>query len=108
MAKRADIDKIVLRFTDAARKEGISIEKVVLYGSYASGHYSDDSDIDVAIVSRDFGRDRTEEGMMLFRIAGKIDARIEPVPISLKAYENDTWVPLIYEIREKGVELKAA
>lgn len=108
MAKRADIDEIVRRFTDATKKEGISIDKVVLYGSYASGHYRDDSDIDVAIVSRDFGRDRTEEGMMLFRIAGKIDARIEPVPISLKAYENDTWVPLIYEIRENGVELKAA
>jgi len=46
--------------------------------------------------------------MLLFRIAGKIDPRLEPVPISLKAYENDTWVPLIYEIREKGIELKVA
>ena len=35
---------------------------------------------------------------------GEIDARIEQVPISLESYENDTWVPLIYEIRTKGLE----
>ena len=65
-----------------------------------------DSDIDVAVVSKNFGKDRVEEGMLLFRIAGKIDPRLEPVPISQKIYENDTWIPLIHEIREKGVELK--
>jgi len=47
-----------------------------------------------------------EEGMNLFRIAGRIDPRIEPVPISLTSYENDTWITLIYEIRENGVELE--
>jgi len=50
-----------------------------------------DSDIDVAVVSKNFGKDRVEEGMLLFRIAGKIDPRLEPVPISQKIYENDTW-----------------
>jgi len=65
-----------------------------------------DSDIDVAVVSKNFGKDRVEEGMLLFRIAGKIDPRLESVPISQKIYEDDTWIPLIHEIREKGVELK--
>ena len=51
-------------------------------------------------VSPDFGKDRYREGAKLFEIASEIDPRIEPVPISLKAYENDTWVPLIYEIRK--------
>lgn len=26
--------------------------------------------------------------------------------ISLESYKNDTWVPLIYELRTKGIELK--
>jgi len=39
---------------------------------------------------------------MLFRIAGEVDVRIEPVPISLESYENDTWIPLIYEVRKNG------
>ncbi|MEN8264351.1 MAG: nucleotidyltransferase domain-containing protein [Nitrospirota bacterium] len=107
MAKKSVI-KIIKRFTTALIKEGITVDRVILYGSYAKGNERPDSDIDVAVVSRDFGKDRTEEGMLLFRIAGEIDASLEPVPISVKAYENDTWVPLIYEIRTKGIELKAA
>ncbi|MFZ3065281.1 MAG: nucleotidyltransferase domain-containing protein [Nitrospirota bacterium] len=107
MAKKLLI-KIIKRFAAALAEEGITVDKIILYGSYAKGKARPDSDIDVAVVSRDFGKDRTEEGMLLFRIAGEIDPRIEPVPISVESYKNDTWVPLIYEIRTKGIELKAA
>lgn len=102
------IIKIIQRFADAIVKKGITIDKVVLYGSYAKGKEGPDSDIDVAIVSKDFGKDRTEEGMMLFQIAGSVDVRFEPVPLSLESYENDTGIPLIYEIRVNGIELEAA
>jgi hypothetical protein len=44
--------------------------------------------------------------MYLFRIAGGIDPRLESIPISIESYENDTWVPLIYEIRKKGLEIE--
>lgn len=107
MAKKSVI-KVVNKFARALMARGITIDKIVLYGSYAKGKQRPDSDIDIAVVSRDFGKDRIEEGMLLFRIAGEIDPRIEPVPISVKSYKNDTWVPLIYEIRTKGIELKAA
>jgi predicted nucleotidyltransferase len=82
------------------------VEKAVLYGSYASGNIHAGSDLDLAIVSPDFGKDRFEEGKMLLRIAWRVDPRIEPVPISSESYENDTWIPLIYEIRQKGIELQ--
>ena len=107
MVKKS-IVKVIRRFTEALIKKGIRIDKVVLYGSCARGRERPDSDIDVAIVSKDFGKDKTEEGMMLFRIAGGVDVRLEPVPLSCESYENDTWIPLIYEIRENGIELEAA
>lgn len=107
MAKSQAI-KIIKRFVKILKKNGISIDRVILYGSYARNKMRPDSDIDVAIVSKDFGKDRVEEGMTLFKIAGEIDTRLEPVPISTNAYENDTWVPLIYEIRENGIVLKVA
>lgn len=107
MDKREAI-KIVKKFAGALKKHGISADYLILYGSYAKGNARPDSDIDVAVVSKSFGKDRVEEGMTLFRISGAVDSRLEPVPISVKAYENDTWIPLIYEIREKGVKLKAA
>jgi len=97
--------RIIESFVNALRKQKINVDKAVLYGSFSRGTQRKDSDIDVAIVSKDFGRDSVEEGMRLFRIAGDIDPRIEPVAISLESYEKDTWIPLIYEIRKKGIEL---
>ena len=101
-----EIISILRRFQKTLKAEGIQIDKIILYGSYASGKFHKDSDIDVAIVSPDFGVDRFEEGVKLFRIACKIDPRIEPIPISLESYQNDNWIPLIYEIKEKGIELE--
>lgn len=97
---------IIKNFAKALKAHGILFDFMILYGSYAKGKVHPDSDIDVAVVSKHFGKDKVEERIMLFQIAGKIDSRLEPVPISTKAYENDTWIPLIYEIREKGVMLK--
>ena len=105
MAKREAV-KSIRKFIKALEQEGIAVDRVILYGSYARGKTRPDSDIDVAVISKNFGKDRIEEGMTLFRIAGKIDPRLEPIPISPESYQNDTWVPLIYEIKEKGVEFE--
>ncbi len=107
MVERKIIETIE-KFVKELKRQKINVDKVILYGSRVSGKVHEYSDIDVAIVSPDFGRDRYEEGARLFQIACKIDPLIEPVPISPESYENDTWVPLIYEIRTKGIELKAA
>jgi predicted nucleotidyltransferase len=103
-----EIRDIIARFINVLTIKGIQIEKVILYGSYASGKVHVGSDIDLAIVSPDFGKDRFEEGKMLLQIAWRVDPRIEPIPISSESYENDTWIPIIYEIRKKGIEFKAA
>ena len=98
--------RAIKEFVNVLKREGITIDRVVLYGSYVKGNVRPDSDVHVAVISKDFGKDRVEEGMILFRIAGKIDPRLEPVPFSTKMYEEDTWIPLIYEIKERGEELK--
>jgi len=107
MVDREIIDKIK-DFVKELKRQKIRVSKVILYGSRVSGKAYQYSDIDVAIISPDFGRDSYKEGSKLFEIASKIDPRIEPVPISVKSYKNDTWIPLIYEIRKNGLELKAA
>lgn len=104
----SEIKDIVIKFVNALMNKGIQVEKAILFGSYLSGRYSNYSDIDIAIVSPDFGKDRFEEGKILFQTAWRVDPRIEPIPISSESYENDTWVPLIYEIRHNGLEIKAA
>jgi predicted nucleotidyltransferase len=99
---------IILRFVRALDKNGVRVEKAVLYGSYPSGNFHSGSDLHLAIISCDFGKDRFEEGKKLLQIAWRVDPRIEPVPISLESYENDTWIPLTYEIRQKGIEVRLA
>jgi len=103
-----EIARKVRAFVKELKKQKIKVAKVIIYGSRVSGKARKYSDIDVAIVSPDFGKNSYKDGAKLFEIAGSIDTRIEPVAISLKSYKNDTWIPLIYEIRTKGVELKAA
>ncbi|MBI4654703.1 MAG: nucleotidyltransferase domain-containing protein [Nitrospirae bacterium] len=107
MVEREIVEKIK-EFIKELKRQKIKVKKVIIYGSRVSGKAHKYSDIDVAIVSPDFGKDRFKEGTRLFEIASKIDSRIEPVPLSVKSYQKDTWVPLIYEIRTKGIELKAA
>ena len=103
-----EVRKKITAFVKELKRQKIRVAKVILYGSRASGTVHRYSDIDVAVVSPDFGKDRYREGVKLFEIAARVDPLLEPVPISLESYKNDTWIPLIYEIRTKGIELKAA
>lgn len=100
-----DIRNIISQFVKAVSSHGIHVDKALLYGSVATGKDTSDSDLDVAIVSSDFGHDRFNEGKMLTQLAWRIDARLHPVPVSADSYRNDTWVPLIHEIRLHGVEV---
>ena len=102
------IQQTINAFVRELKKRKIKVAKVVLFGSRASGRAHEYSDIDVAVISPDFGKDRYREGAKLFEIACAIDPRIEPVAISVSSYNNDTWIPIIYEIRKNGIELNKA
>ena len=104
----AEIRRLIVTFVGAVRAKKIRVEKVVLYGSHALGNPRADSDIDLAIISPDFGQNRLKERTMLLQLAWRVDPRLEPVAISSESYEKDTWILLIYEIREKGIEVEAA
>ena len=78
----------------------------ILYGSYATGKNRPDSDIDLAVISRDFGKDRFKEGSLLSYLTYSIDPVIEAVPFSLNEYmKKDSISPLLSEIEKKGIVL---
>jgi predicted nucleotidyltransferase len=104
----AALRKLILDYVRALADRGVRVERVVLFGSRAVGTARDDSDVDLAIVSPDFGRDRHEEGTLLHQAAWRIDPRIEPVPVSSAAWRDDDWVPLIHELRTRGVVIYPA
>jgi len=104
MAERS-ITPVIRSFVLAVRAQGITVDRVILYGSRTSPKFRPESDIDIAIVSKDFGKDKVEERMRLLRIAGGIDSRLEPMALSRRSFEKDTWIPIVHEIREHGIAL---
>ncbi|OGX51701.1 MAG: hypothetical protein A2321_00900 [Omnitrophica WOR_2 bacterium RIFOXYB2_FULL_45_11] len=77
------------------------IREAFLFGSYAKNHFSDDSDIDIALVLTEY-KDTIKELSNLMRLRRNFDLRIEPHPIVLKDFQDDN--PLNREIK-KGFKI---
>ena len=102
MAKSADIVEKELKDFVALVRRAYDIYAVVLFGSYAEGRANDDSDIDVAVFSDDFGKNPYEEMKALFRLRRQIDTDIEPLPFSRNAFFSSDTTEFVNEIVRKG------
>jgi predicted nucleotidyltransferase len=100
-----ELREIILQFVATLSAHGIHVDKAVVYGSHSTNRERSDSDVDVAVISPDFGHDRFAEGTLLLRMAWRIDPRLHPVPLSSESFEKDLWAPLVHEIRETGIEI---
>lgn len=88
------------------KNEGIPLDGALLFGSRAKNSHHAESDIDLAIVSRDFGIDRFTESVLLNRLVFRCLKNCEAVPIGLKDYLNPQQIsPLLYEIKSTGTPL---
>ena len=83
-----------------------NIDYIILFGSYAKGDNHNDSDIDIAVVSKDI-TDSFDDGVKLMSLTWGIDTRIEPHAINTEDF-NIVDTPFIAEIIRSGVELYVA
>lgn len=97
---REQIEMIARNFGKLIQKE-LNVRKIYLYGSYAKGNYTEDSDIDIAVIADDFTGDLIEDTMKLMRIRRKIDNRIEPRPFRTSDFSLTN--PISKEIIETGI-----
>ena len=95
------IKKDIEKFIDILLKNNIRVNKVILFGSYAKGNTHIYSDIDLAVVSSDFGRDELEEMMFLSKLSWKVSDRIEAIPLTEQNLLSK-YHPLIGEIKKYG------
>lgn len=98
---KADAVKIAERYADAV-KANYSFIRIILFGSYAKGNFNDDSDIDIAIVFKDYGN-LMDMQLELMRLRRKIDSRIEPHPFRESEFEPSN--PIVYEVLKYGQEI---
>jgi len=98
--------KILIVMTDYINKlkQQIPVEKVLLFGSYANGCYTQDSDIDLAVFSPAFENMSRVDGLtfLLMQALGyKID--ILPQPYTMRDYAEH--LGLVDEIIKTGIEI---
>jgi predicted nucleotidyltransferase len=99
---KPSIKKIVQEYKSALQDLGVEFNQVVLFGSQINGRVHKDSDIDICVVSPQFGRDWMKEEIKLKDLAMNVDIRIEPHPYSVKDFQVEED-PFAYEIRKTGV-----
>jgi len=100
------IDTTIIKYLKLIKERFSDIEKVYLFGSYAKGKSTDDSDIDVALIFTKLDdSNRFDIQVQLMILAAQIDSRIEPHPISHEDFNSGN--PFVAEIKKTGIEVAA-
>lgn len=94
----AEIIKIVNQFALMVKRK-YDYADIILFGSYAKGTNNKESDIDIAVILKDFDNPINIQ-LELMRIRRKIDSRIEPHPFRLADFNKTN--PLANEIIQYG------
>lgn len=106
------MDKVVYQIIKDYRKAlegiGIKVERIVLYGSYASHSFREFSDIDLVVISDDFREmDLWERLVLLGQAAAIVRKPIEALGYTQEEFIAETEGGFIAdEVKAKGVEIK--
>jgi len=97
------INKLVKEF-----KKEVSVDKILLFGSYAAGKPHQWSDLDIAVISPDFqGKykiDRIGKLMdAVYRVPCEID--IEPLGYTSEEYKKASPLTFLGEIKKTGIRI---
>lgn len=97
------VEPIVNRLREELERAGIPVEKIILFGSYARGSNTDDSDIDLAIVSSAFTGIRFHDVSRIVDTVAPINSRVEIHPYRPDDFEENN--PFASEILRTGTVL---
>jgi predicted nucleotidyltransferase len=82
-----------------AVKQRWDCDQIILFGSYAKGTYHEDSDIDIAVVMKDYD-DFFDTQRELMKMRRNIDLRIDPH--AFKTSKFGITDPLVHEVVKHG------
>lgn len=102
---QSEVIILVKRYLDTLNQAGIPIAMAYLYGSYARDEASQDSDIDLLLVSSLFD---TNDDIILSKpwlYTTQVDSRIEPYSVGLKRFQTDQVSQLLEIIRREGIRI---
>jgi len=93
MAKKEDTLNTAINQTliGLLEEKGISLFKIVIFGSYARARQREDSDIDIIVVSKDFRDKSLFERVRLTTGIGRQMVHRFKKPIDLLFYSDEEW-----------------
>lgn len=102
---QGEVIQLLKKYIEILRSEGISVNKAFLYGSYSDNSASEESDIDVLLVSDGFEESNDRLVGKVWRLTSKVSSRIEPIIIGTKNYETSENSPLVTKVKESGIQI---
>jgi predicted nucleotidyltransferase len=99
-----EVIELVKKYLDVLRTEGISVRKAFLYGSYSDGSASDESDIDVMIISDQFEKNNDKIAGKVWRLTSEVDSKIEPFLVGTDSFQENSS-PIIQKVKATGIEI---
>lgn len=102
---QSDIIKILQTYILLLNASGIPVTKAFLYGSHARKEATENSDIDVLLVSDVFDKNDDKIRAKAWMLTEKVDARIEPYTLGSKKYLTDDVSPLLQAVKQEGIEI---
>ena len=105
MAQKADrkIERTVRTYLEELERIGIHVQQAILFGSYATGKYDEWSDIDLAIVSKDFVGNRFEDRNKIRKITLKVNSDISPMPYRPEDFNDSDY--FVKDILKTGIRI---
>lgn len=98
------IKKIVKSYATELTKHNFKFSAIFLFGSNAKGKANEFSDIDIAVVSDKFKRNRHKNENTLWYLRRNIDSRIEPHAFTVEDFQNKAD-PMVHEIKTTGIQV---
>lgn len=98
------VEIVVKDYLRTLRNNKIVVERAILYGSQAVDAANQDSDIDLVIVSADFGCDYVKEAVRLKLLTLDVNPDISPRPYSVTDYQKARPGDFLFdEVIQKGI-----
>ena len=102
MAKN-EVIEILRSYILLLRTEGISVDKAFLYGSYLSNSATNESDIDLMIVTEN--ENDNDLAGRIWKLTKKVNSKIEPFLVGTNRFNSNDNSPLVDLVKRTGIEI---
>lgn len=100
---RIEVIEILKTYINLLKSEGILVEKAFLYGSYLSNTATNESDIDLMIVTEEDTDDYLAG--KIWNLTRNVNSRIEPFIVGSNRFNSNDNSPLIDLVKRTGLEI---